>query len=277
MSQAETLDHVGVVGQDLGILAEAFARLGFTLTPTAHHAGGRTGNRCIMLRHGYIELLAKIDGGTSATLDRFLARYPGIHIVAFSVADEADALARLRHAGIDAPAPSVTERLVDDADPTGPRARFALLTPPDLPEGRVHLIRHLTPEALWQDRFMAHPNHAASLEEVVLGVADAAAAAARFSRLAGRAVMPDPVGGYALTLPHGRVRIVPSEVLPQAIRGLAAPVVPFIGGLTVATDDANVTVRHVLAERGIPYRVRGGAVQAAAGGVVIRFVAGSTV
>ena len=39
MSGAEALDHVGVAAADLTVVAEAFERLGFHLTPLARHAG----------------------------------------------------------------------------------------------------------------------------------------------------------------------------------------------------------------------------------------------
>ena len=74
MNQATGLDHVGIVGRDLGSLAAAFEATGFHLTPLARHAGGRTGNRCAMFAEGgYLEPISTVDGGTSATLDRFLA------------------------------------------------------------------------------------------------------------------------------------------------------------------------------------------------------------
>lgn len=46
---ARAIDHVGIVGPALAPLADAYARLGFNVTPAAHHAGGRTGNHCVML------------------------------------------------------------------------------------------------------------------------------------------------------------------------------------------------------------------------------------
>ena len=73
---APALDHVGVVANDLAALTTAYERLGFTLTPLARYADGRIGNRCVMLRSAYIELLAVVDpNACSATLERFLARY----------------------------------------------------------------------------------------------------------------------------------------------------------------------------------------------------------
>src|SRR3984957_16270459 len=118
------LDHVGIVGADLDALARAFSGLGFHLTPYATHASGRTSNRCVMLRDGgYLELIATVPGRSSATLDQFLARGPGAHILALAVADETAAVDRLRRAGVAAKA-SVTSR---DTDRERVTARFALV------------------------------------------------------------------------------------------------------------------------------------------------------
>jgi len=145
MSGAVALDHVGVVGRDLAALAAQYERLGFTLTPRALSGDGRIANRCVMLRQGYLELMALAPGGASATVARMLARHAGAHIIALAVEDMAATLARLRRAGIDCPGVEQFERAVDAADPAGPRARFAYLRVPELPEARVNLIRHLTP------------------------------------------------------------------------------------------------------------------------------------
>ena len=94
------LDHVGIVGSDLDVLAQAFSGLGFSLTPVAPHASGRTANRCVMLRDGgYLELMATVPGQSSATLERFLARGPGAHILALEVADEAAAVGQVASRG----------------------------------------------------------------------------------------------------------------------------------------------------------------------------------
>ncbi|HST76716.1 MAG TPA: VOC family protein [Acetobacteraceae bacterium] len=286
MSTAASLDHVGVAGRDLGAMAAAFERLGFQLTPLARHSGKRTpdgpvvpfgtGNRCIMLRQGYVELIAIVDPAAfSNTLDRFLARYAGIHIIALGIDDETANLDRLRRAGIDIPGVAYLERPVDDADRAGPRARFARLPLPDAPEGRLQLIRHLTPEAIWQERFLTHPNHAIGLAAVVIAVEHPAESAARFSRLAGRPVVPDPAGGFALPLPHGTVRLLPPDALGAVFPGAAIPSLPYIAGIVVRADDLDATAR-LLGERGVAHERRGevvlvGADQAA--GAAVRFVA----
>ena len=271
MSGAAALDHVGVVTRDLTTVAKQFEHLGFMLTPFARQSDGRIGNRCAMLRQGYIELLAVVDANArSATLERFLARYAGIHILAFSIDDPETELVRLRRAGVEAPAISRVDRLVDDADPTGLRARFALIPLLEQPEGRLNLVHHRTPEALWQERFLHHPNNATALVEVDVVVGEPAESAARFSRLVGRAVVPDPAGGFALDLPRGRVRLLPGT----ALDGGEVPGLPSIVGMTIHTADANAAVLRLLAERGIAHRIYDGDLlvdPSEAGGVALRF------
>ena len=248
LNTATGLDHVGLVGRDPAALHGAFETLGFTLTPLARQSGRLradgpieawgTANRCAMLRNGYIELLGIVDPSRPANgLDRFLAGYAGMHILALGIDDEAANLERLRRAGIAIPGVLHLERPVDDADPDGPRARFARLPLPDAPEGRVQLIRHLTPEAIWQDRFMTHSNGALGLEEAILAASNPAETASRLSRLAGRPVVPDPAGGFALELTPGRVRIVPPDALASVLPGLDVPCLPFMAGLVVRTAD----------------------------------------
>lgn len=282
-ASADALDHVGVAGNDLGALARQWEALGFCLTPLARHSGKRTpdgpvvpfgtGNRCIMLREGYLELIAIVDPGAfSNTLDRFLARYAGIHILALSIADEAANLARLRRAGIDIAGVAYLERPVDDAEPAGPTAKFARLPLPDPPEGRIQLIRHLTPEAIWQERFMVHPNHAIALTDIVLAVANPAETAARFSILAGRPVVPDPEGGFQLDLPRGKVRMMPAAAVEQVFPGIAIPCLPFIAGITVRTDDGGNAAERLLAGADVLHRrIAGGLLidPSATGGVAL--------
>jgi hypothetical protein len=270
VSGAVALDHVGVVGHDLAALAAQYERLGFTLTPRALTGDGRIANRCAMLCRGYLELLALAPGGASATLARMLARHAGAHIIALAVDDTAAAVARLHRAGIECPGVEQSDRAIDAADPTGPRARFAHLPVAELPDARINLIRHLTPELLWQERFLSHPNHAVALEEVLLAVAAPAESAARFSRLAGRPVVPDPAGGYAMPLPRGAIRLLPADA-PEA----EPSSVPAIVAVTLRTDDACAAIRRLLSGAGIPHDVTGDAVTTQAvlsGGVALRFV-----
>ena len=269
--RAIALDHAGVVGRDLPSLAHDFTRIGFCLTPLARHAGGRTGNRCAMLRAGYLELMAVLPGGASATLDRFLGRHAGIHTAALAIDDAGAELARLRHAGIGPAGTSEAERLVDDARPADPPARFTVLTPPDQPEGRILLIRHHTPALLWQDRFLRHPNHAVALAELLLACTEPAETAARLARLAGRVLAPDPLGGYALDLDRGRLRMLPTAAAAALLPGVPMPAPPCIAGVTLHTDDNNAGLLRRLDQERVARQQDGAAVVVQAGGAGLRF------
>ncbi|MFQ3622587.1 MAG: VOC family protein [Acetobacteraceae bacterium] len=242
---ATGLDHVGVAGADLDSLAAAFDRLGFRLTPPSpHHAPGPdgrpqptgTGNRCAMLREGYLELIAVIDPARpSASLARMIARHAGIHILAFAIDDPDAELARLRAEGLAIDGIAWLERPIGE-DGAGGVARFARLPLPDAPEGRIQLIRHLTPGLLWQPPLLDHPNRAVALEEAVIAVEEPEATLARLARLTG--IGPS---GDMIALPRGRVRVTGGEPFP----GIPAPVLPFIAGVVLRTDDGAAAIRRL--------------------------------
>lgn len=260
---ATTLDHLGIAGPVLAKLAETYAALGFTLTPTARHSGRitpdgpvvpfATGNRCIMLREGYLELIATIDASLPGnSLGRYLARYHGLHILALGMDDEAANLDRLRRAGIDIPGIAWLQRPVDDADPTGPQAKFGRLPLPEAPEGKLQLIRHHTPEALWQERFLTHANNIVALDGVVLAAADPADSTARLSRLAGLPATPDKAGGYVLTLPRGQVRVLPPAAFAAELPGVDIPALPFMGAIHLRSSDGGAAMAAILHGLGDP-------------------------
>ncbi|WP_439596571.1 VOC family protein [Falsiroseomonas sp.] len=271
MSFATTLDHVGLCTADLPALTAAWERMGFALSPFAPQSGKRTpegpvepygtGNRCAFLEHGYIELLGLVDPKLFANgLDGFLARYTGAHIIAFGIQDAEGNLERLRRGGLAIPGVSWLQRPVEEG---GPIARFARLPFPDAPEGRMQLIQHLTPELVWDRRWMGHRNGAVALETTILAVADPAATTARLSQLTGQPARPDPLAGFVLTLPGAaggagpfspalptHLRILPEAALKKVLPGVAAPTLPFIAGLVIRTSDQGRAARAVLS--GLP-------------------------
>ncbi len=87
------LDHVAVVSRHADALFGAYERLGFALTPLSMHSGALgpggpvvpwgTGNRCAMLRAGYLELIAIVDEERPCGIfPELLRRYKGLHIIA---------------------------------------------------------------------------------------------------------------------------------------------------------------------------------------------------
>jgi hypothetical protein len=264
---ASSLDHVGIAGADLPALAETFEKLGFTLTRAARHTGSATGNQCIMFAAGYLELIAVVDpAGTSPTLAAMLARYAGAHIVALAVDDAAAALPRLARTGL-----GITEVVQVARDDV----RFATLPLTDAPEGRLLLIQHLTPEALRPARYLGHTNRVVALREVVIATAMPAEAAARFSRLTGLPVQPDPLGGFVLTVGagprSGKVRLLPPAAVADVFRGASPPVLPWIAGVVLETDDGNAALSRRLTYYKIPFQTLGSQIVLTADGTHLSF------
>ncbi|WP_159994329.1 VOC family protein [Roseomonas sp. 18066] len=257
MTAATALDHVGLATADPRALGALYARLGFTLSPLSQQSGRRSpelpvelfgsANHCVMLREGFIELLGLVDPTLFDNgLKQFLARHEGVHILAFEMQDEVANLERLRGAGVPIPGVAWLQRPVGEAD--GPIARFARLPVPDAPEGRVQLVRHLTPELLWREPWLTHRNRAVALESAILVAEDPGESAARLGTLTGIAAVADGAGGWVLRLPRGAVRILPPAALPAVLPGVAVPSLPFTAGFVVRTDDGNAAVRALLGD-----------------------------
>ena len=78
--------------------------------------------------------------------------------------------------------------------------------------------------------------------------------AARLSRLSGCPLLPDPLGGYALDLAQGRIRVLPADAIATLLPGVALPEPPCMAGITLHTGDANAALRCLLNERAVTYR-----------------------
>ena len=258
------LDHVGLFVADLDAIPAWFTRLGFTLTPRAMHmhrdVAGReapsgTSNHCAMFREGYLEILgATADTPLAAQLKARLARYPGVHLIAFAAAD-ADA----RHAALDqtdlAPLPLVhLQRPIDlDGGPTA-TGRFSVIRmPPDsMPEGRIQVVTHHTPELVWQPRFLTHANGVEALTEVLVCVDDPAEAAGRFGRLLTRPARTAD-GAAEVDLNRGGIRFLTPDRLALELPDLTPPSLPFIAAIGFRCRDLAATGRF-FADRNIPVK-----------------------
>src|SRR5438132_6296895 len=104
------LDHIGYFVPDVEAARRALTRAGFAPTPISIQVnpdpgGGAprltgTGNVTAMLAQGYIEVLFKTaDTPLIGELETASARYRGIHLAAFAVADAAAAHRRLSDQG----------------------------------------------------------------------------------------------------------------------------------------------------------------------------------
>lgn len=263
--RVETLDHVAVVSEQPEALFSAYERLGFRLTPLAQHSGAitpggpvepwGTGNRCAMFRRGYLELLAIVDPALPCRgFDERVARYEGLHILAFGCRDAQAAASALVERGVNVLGVGRLERPIATPDGEG-QAAFSLvrLAPEAAPECHLNIMQHHTPDLLWQSRHLDHPNGAQSLESVLMCVEDPGEVAARYARLLGHEAVKR---GRRLRfeLPRGGFELISPENLTEET-GLTPPTVPFVASFSVGCTSLDAAAA-VLDANQIAYSAR---------------------
>jgi hypothetical protein len=251
------IDHVAHFVEDLDAAVGVLEALGFVATPrsdqTTHGADGNEtpagqSNRCVMLDAGYLEILTPtLDTATSRRTRAQMARYGGVHILAFGTPSAEEDHQRLAQHGFD-PLPLVDlRRAVELETATGmvqQSARFAVQrVPPEImPEGRIQFCEQHTPECLWQPRYLRHSNGVTALAAVVVCAEDPVEAGARFARFAG--LLPAPSGEFVrLHSARGSVLIGTRDAC-AALFG-AAPPAPALAGYALACDDPAALVRRL--------------------------------
>lgn len=252
------VDHTAHFVPDSERAGAALIQLGFTLTPFSAQSHrlepgapltpAGTGNRCVMLKRGYLEFLTPThDTPNAEQLRLAIRRYTGMHLIAFGTnAPESD-FQRLAAGGFAPLTPLALQR--QTSTPTGETtARFTVVRVPPaaMAEGRIQFCRHHTRDAVWQPRWLTHPNHATGLAGVVLCVADPAEAAQRYARFTGLPVQAaNPSGdAWRLDSAQGYLLFVSPAVLQQSL-GIAAPALPWIAGCILDSDDMAATLAIV--------------------------------
>jgi hypothetical protein len=251
------LDHVGHFVSDPKAASQALARAGFGPTPISVQvnpdlAGGAprptgTGNVTAMLDRGYLEVLFKTaDTPLGREFDAAAARYRGVHLAAFAVADAAATHGRLAQSGFRMQPLVAMQRPVGTAEGEDIAAfSIARLAPGEMPEGRIQALTHRTEHTVWQKRWLSHWNGARALLDVVIAEADPDEAAARFRRFLGREPRAGPFGP-AFQLDRGGVQLVAASSLARLFPRLAIPDLPFMAGYAIAVaslDQATVSLR----------------------------------
>src|SRR5256885_2337453 len=153
---ARFLDHRAPFVPEMDAAAAALERCGFRLTPftaQTNRVDGEpvpagTGNRCAMLRQGYVEILTAVatPGGNTELarqLRERIADHVGLHLAAFSSADAAAEHRRLAEARF-ATLPLVDMRRPGTTRTGSDESRFTipLIAHHRMPEGPAQLLTH---------------------------------------------------------------------------------------------------------------------------------------
>jgi hypothetical protein len=254
------LDHIAHFVRDREAASKALARAGFAPTPISIQTDkGQltgTGNVTAMLTRGYIEVLFKTaDTPLGQEFDGALARYSGVHLIAFGTADAARERARLASAGFHV-RPLVELRRPVAAETGSAEAAFtvARVEAGDMAEGRIQLLTHHTEDAVWQKRWLRHPNGAKQLIDVVVAVPSVEEAAGRYARFLGRKAVATRTG-WSLPLDRGGVHLVDAGAFSRLVPGVPVPGLPFIGAYAVSVESRDDTAA-VLRARGRNFEQR---------------------
>ncbi|HWB51336.1 MAG TPA: VOC family protein [Stellaceae bacterium] len=236
------LDHTAFFVPAMAPAAEALEGCGFRLTPftiQTNREGGATvpsgtGNRCAMLRNGYLELLAATsppggDTPLSAQLRERIADHPGLHLAAFASADAGAEHRRLATAGFP------TLPLVDMRRPVGDdAARFTIarIAHGTMPEGRAQFLTHHTEHLVWPPDMLDHPNGAEALDALWIATDDPARPAARYARFTGRAA-GEHDGLTTIRLDRGALHFARPAHLTQAFGIVPAGKLPCLAAASI--------------------------------------------
>ncbi|HEX5318910.1 MAG TPA: VOC family protein [Stellaceae bacterium] len=240
------LDHIAHFVPTMEPAAAALESCGFRLTPftaQTNREGGATvlsgtGNRCAMLRNGYVELLvATSDSPLSRQLNERIADHVGLHLAAFGTADAAGEHARLAGAGfptlplVDMRRPVTLGGVTEDA--CFSIARVAHGT---MPEGRAQFLTHHTEHLVWRDDYLDHPNGAFALNALWIAADDPAEPAARFARFTGRPAQPR---GEVMTirLDRGAIHVATPALLGERMGIAPAGSLPCFVAATILVAD----------------------------------------
>jgi hypothetical protein len=253
------LDHVGHFVRDPEAASRALIRAGFAPTPASlgvNPDGGPTGtgNVTAMLRRGYVEVLFKTaDTPLSREFDAAIARHPGVHLAAFAVADAATVHRRLGEAGFAArPLVEFSRQVNTESGSATAAFTVARVEPAAMPEGRIQILTHRTEDAVWQPRWLSHPNGALALASVVLAVADPEEAPQRFARFTDRPAARSKYG-QTIVLDRGRVEVVSAEAFAATLPDVAMPSLPFIGAYALVVKSLTA-LEQLLRDNGIRTR-----------------------
>ena len=253
------LDHVGYFVTDLDAAGSRLERLGFrvslTNVQTNVDAKGAlkpsgTSNRLARLKRGFIEMLAAThDTPLADQFKQAIARYSGLHLVAFSAEDMRAERARLIDAGF-AMQEVIELKRRDRTLPGTPEVHFSVLRPQPglMAEGRIQWVRPHTPEIVWRSETITTENGAEGLTDMLICVDDPASVAAHCGRYVGRApVMRGEL--HAIALDRGGLVFVDAAQAGKILPGLRPASLPFMAGQALRADLALTC--EVLARTGI--------------------------
>ncbi len=252
-------DHVAWMVPDMDAASAQFEKLGFVLTPYSVHGnrdpetGKRlpqgTANRLAMLETGYIELLCEAGDVEAPVVDDLRARlnrYMGVHLLAFSHADADASYGRIEGDGFRLQPMVHLRRDVEAADGSEAEVQFSVIRAAfdEIPEGRIQVLTHHTPDLMWQNRYLARANGLTAMVDAVICVETPASSAERMATfLARTAKIVDDDEALVVTDRGGLCFVTPKR-LADVVPGFQPPSLPCTAAIGFTSGDIEKTIAY---------------------------------
>lgn len=203
------LDHVVInTLKSMDAAADLFAALGFTLTPRGTHSLGSI-NHLMMTPGAYLELVGVPDTGRQR--QEVLDSPFGLNGMVLRTFDADATRDTLAAAGFAPTGPVAFSRAVEvDGVEHDARFRTVRLPPETFPAGRVYFCEHLTPELVWRDEWMTHPNGFCAIDAFTIASPHPEAEARRLASAFASVAEPDGAG-WRVPLDDADARVVPGD------------------------------------------------------------------
>jgi catechol 2,3-dioxygenase-like lactoylglutathione lyase family enzyme len=249
LKDIDNINHVGIVVRDLAKTAARYESFGFLLTPFSVHSGAwnptetvqplASGNRCVMFGNNYLEILASENPAEpSPRMESYLKRHQGAHIICFNSENLTSVDRRLASAGIKTSGIIPLQREIDT--PSGMQtAKFERIqfAPDDSPEGYIQAANHLTPQHIYQRRYITHPNGCSGLTDAIVIADDLRHFVEKYSRYADAEPRWDGEAA-SFTFPLGaRLVLASSKRGRELLPGTLFPPLPGIAAVAFHTPD----------------------------------------
>lgn len=214
----EILDHLVInVLHDMEDAAGLFSALGFMLTPLGRHSLGSI-NHLMVTPGAYLELVGVPTEGKQRqeVLDSPL----GLNGLVYRIKDADLTYARLKEQQLAPSEPVSFSRPVDIGGHVSDASfRTVKVSNALFPAGRVYFCQHLTPELIWRNEWMTHPNGFCGFERIVVGSPDPKADAELYARVSAADVVAAD-SGWRIAGNDFSVDVLPAEEPHFSMLGL---------------------------------------------------------
>ena len=211
-------DHLVIIGRDkLQKIADAFSDKGFQLTPIARHNLGSI-NQLIMLDSAYIELLGWEPDKPIQRAE--IANQPqGLDALVFRTNDAEKTYQQLLENGFEV---NPVQNLSRESEYFGQSVLVQFKTvrfsKQPISGLRIYFCEHLTPQYVWQEQWLKHPNKTTHLQKIMIASPDIEGDANLLRQLLNLAEKPFIIGEESkqIILPNAELNIQKAAHLSEA-------------------------------------------------------------